>query len=258
MKVTLSIGHLVVIDDYLSPAEFAAVSGHVASRRYPTRLKFFKSRDIRFAMNSAIHLTARGHDLVSAVAREAVRRRVLIQLPAGDVADAVTNRFDDISALLQSTVGPADEAWLGYTRGFFRSDVGASLGWHNDEAVYSGAYVFYASRHWEADWGGELCFPGQERDLSGLSQQQKLDALDGGHYIFPRPNRLVLIRGGTPHRVAPVTAWAKSPRYTVTGFFVNSTGLLAQEKALEQGYLGKSRLRRAVIDLAIRCLRGNA
>ncbi|MCP5015398.1 MAG: hypothetical protein GY938_08945 [Ketobacter sp.] len=258
MNVTISTSYLTVIDDYLSPDEFEAVSDHVASRRYPTRLKFYKSSDIRYAMNNAIHLTGKGHELVGSIALEATRCRVLTQLPAGDVVDAVTRHFDDIEDLLQETVGLADEDWLGYTRGFFRSQAGASLGWHKDEAGYSGAYVFYASKDWEADWGGELCFRQNQDDLSNLSQQQKLDALDYGQCIFPRPNRLVLIRGGTPHRVAPVTTWAKSPRYTVTGFFVNSWGLLEQEQALKQRYLGTSWLRRVAIDVGLRLMRGKA
>ncbi|PUE53041.1 hypothetical protein B9Z45_13155 [Limnohabitans sp. 2KL-17] len=256
MNVTLSLGHLAVIDDYLPPGEFEALSDLVASRRYPTRLKFLRSSEIRYAMNSAIHLTDKGRALVGAVAREAARRRVLTALPAGDAADAVTRRFDDVRELLQSTVGPADDAWLGYTRGFFRSTAGASMGWHNDEKVYSGAYVFYASKHWDADWGGELCVRPPLENISGLSPTQRLDALDHGQYIFPRPNRLVLIRGGTPHRVSPVTIWAQAPRYTVTGFFVNSAGLLEQERELRLRYLDTSRVRRAAIDLGMRLMRG--
>jgi hypothetical protein len=258
MKVTISAGHLTVIDDYLPAEEFEALSDQVASHRYPTRLNFVRSSQIRYAMNSAIYLTDQGRELVGTIASEAARRRVLTALPAGDAADAITSRFDEVRDLLQSTVGLAGSDWLGYTRGFFRSNAGASMGWHNDEKVYSGAYVFYASRHWEADWGGELCVRPPLGDISGLSPAHRLDALDQGQYIFPRPNRLALIRGGTPHRVSPVTVWAQAPRYSVAGFFVTGTGLLAQEKELQRRYLSLSTMGRAAVDIGLRLVRGKA
>ena len=260
MNVKRFDNNLIVIDDYLTPDEFAAASNYVASRRYPSRLKFFgsnvNSSEIRYAMNSGIYLTAKGRDLVPAISHEAYRRRVLTTLPAGDPVDVVTQRFMKINELIESAIGVVDKEWFGYTRGFFRSKAGANLRWHTDDNVYAGAYVFYSSKNWEIDWGGELCFTCNHKALSDFSSQKKLSAFDGGQFIFPRPNRLVLIPGGVPHRVTPIANLAKLPRYTVSGFFVNNEGLLAQEKALKRHFLSTSWIRRTAVDLGLLALRG--
>lgn len=69
------------------------------------------------------------------------------------------------------------------------------------------AYVFNLSQDWRADWGGLLQFIDPE------AQQQILDT------FLPRWNSLSLFRVPQMHLVTPVTPWAKSPRYSITGWF---------------------------------------
>jgi Rps23 Pro-64 3,4-dihydroxylase Tpa1-like proline 4-hydroxylase len=47
-----------------------------------------------------------------------------------------------------------------------------------------------------------------------------LSKLGAGRFIAPKPNRLVVIAGGTCHRISPVTTSAGDHvRCTVAGFF---------------------------------------
>lgn len=49
---------------------------------------------------------------------------------------------------------------------------GSGLGWHEDDAQYKGAYIFYAHPEWKPNWGGELCVINTPVNSSaGLSEQ---------------------------------------------------------------------------------------
>lgn len=71
------------------------------------------------------------------------------------------------------------------------------------------AYVFNLSHDWRADWGGLLQFVDTE-------QQLVLETMT------PRWNSLSLFRVPQMHLVTPVAPWAKSPRYSITGWFRRS------------------------------------
>lgn len=68
------------------------------------------------------------------------------------------------------------------------------------------AYVFNLSHDWKADWGGLLQFIGDD-------QQAVLETMT------PRWNSLSLFRVPQTHLVTPVAPWAKTPRYSITGWF---------------------------------------
>jgi SM-20-related protein len=68
------------------------------------------------------------------------------------------------------------------------------------------AYVFNLSRDWTADWGGLLQFIDP--------QAQRIQDT-----FIPRWNSLSLFRVPQMHMVTPVAPWAKSPRYSITGWF---------------------------------------
>ena len=70
-----------------------------------------------------------------------------------------------------------------------------------------GAYVFYAHRAWKLTWGGELLI----EDKRGVGS---------GVFVAPTPNRLVVIRGGTRHKIARVSLLAGEHfRLSLAGFF---------------------------------------
>ncbi|WDD92410.1 2OG-Fe(II) oxygenase [Burkholderia sp. FERM BP-3421] len=255
MKATYSTDHLLVIDDFLEPEQFDVVSKYIAARRFPGRINFI-GKNVRYALNSSIHLTSTGKTLAPDLARETARGRVVQAVPAGNAADLVTNRFSTLAHLFEPVVGKMDDRWFGYTRDFYRSNTGAGLLWHRDTEVYSGAFVFYASAMWDANWGGELCVqPAPLPDLRQLSRAQKIDGLDRGTFFYPKPNRLVFIKGGTPHRVSSVDASAEAPRFTVAGFFLTEAGVRQRQGELMRRYVDAPVFRRLTIDASLRLFR---
>jgi Rps23 Pro-64 3,4-dihydroxylase Tpa1-like proline 4-hydroxylase len=72
-----------------------------------------------------------------------------------------------------------------------------------DQRLY--AYVINLSRDWQADWGGQLQFLGE----------------DGGvlETFLPRWNSLSLFKVPADHVVTPVAAWAEQDRLSITGWF---------------------------------------
>jgi Rps23 Pro-64 3,4-dihydroxylase Tpa1-like proline 4-hydroxylase len=80
---------------------------------------------------------------------------------------------------------------------------------HEDEDVQEGrrvAYVLNLSRHWAADWGGQLQF----LDATGQVTAS----------LVPRWNSLSLLRVPQRHQVTLISPWAGQDRLAVTGWWL--------------------------------------
>jgi hypothetical protein len=127
---------------------------------------------------------------------------------------------------------------------------GSGLGWHNDPEPYRGAWIFYAHPRWSAQWGGELMIAHESLRGQALLPRAKQFALENGQlvgappvpmdnhldnsqedallaepgvgrFVLPRPNRLVVLASGVPHRINRVSDDAGDRvRCSVAGFFV--------------------------------------
>jgi len=147
-------------------------------------------------------------------------------------------------------IGRRGTDWVGFTVRAFLYPQGAGLSWHLDLGRYSGAYIYYAHPTWNVKWGGELmvadmaargpgCNPFDPQDpttssiyqpdeskragqhLDNSWENEKLMEMGTGRYIFPKPNRLVIVAPGCAHCVNPLTAAAGDKvRATITGFFI--------------------------------------
>lgn len=106
----------------------------------------------------------------------------------------------------------------------------SSLTWHRDDhEFYSGAFIYYAHPEWNVQWGGELLVA----DMSGLEElpimpfrfenseySEALMEMGLGHYIMPRPNRLVIL-GDCAHAITAVSnAAGRHIRASLAGFFL--------------------------------------
>jgi hypothetical protein len=172
--------------------------------------------------------------------------------PLGPVLAAVRG----LAAELVDLVGVEGRDWTELTARPFLYPQGSALSWHNDPPPYSGAYVFYAHPEWNVQWGGELLVAHESTRGARLVEHRKSFALvDGelaatgthaldnhlhnrvenealsqlglGHYVFAKPNRLVVLAGGVPHminRVGP--AAGDRVRCSVAGFFSQSATAL--------------------------------
>jgi Rps23 Pro-64 3,4-dihydroxylase Tpa1-like proline 4-hydroxylase len=101
------------------------------------------------------------------------------------------------------------------------------LEWHSDTG-WLGAFVYYVHPVWRSSWGGELLVAADDATPSGIAPAAAADwrrdvetvCRTGGAFICPRPNRLVLLRGGTLHCIKKVESGAgPSFRASLSGFF---------------------------------------
>lgn len=119
----------------------------------------------------------------------------------------------------------------------------SALSTHWDAGRYTGSFTFFVHRTWGVHWGGELIVPHAHRELDharreGLDREvldpaqwelgvdgSGLDPFALSTAITPRPNRLVLLGGSRPHRVARVDRNAgPHVRMSIAGFFLRKAG----------------------------------
>jgi hypothetical protein len=112
---------------------------------------------------------------------------------------------------------------------------GSGLSWHLDGGNRAAAFIYYAHPHWHPAWGGELMIangpsardaaqiPADIRSFDRFYGKFDVTGLldgEGGKFVFPSPNRLVLLRGGTPHSIKKVEEEAgEAFRASIAGFF---------------------------------------
>ena len=229
--VVLPGGQGLVIDDFLGCEAFAALW------RYYCTLDFSHVHtggyEKVFRLYDGWALQGQSHDLRIDAAR----------LPYPPPAD--TDALNPLSRLIRAMLAepavadflkdapPWDE--IGFTSYLYPA--GAGLGWHED-AGRAGAFIYYLHPAWHESWGGELLIEaaGEIGAVSGNSPDAPRAASFRdfyarysdpsaatpmyGSYIAPRPNRLVLIRGGARHSIRKVDAAAgEAFRASLSGFF---------------------------------------
>ncbi len=136
--------------------------------------------------------------------------------------------------------GKREEHWDAFTVRASVMPAGSGLSWHEDGGSKKGAFVYYLHPRWGVRWGGELMVA-QRLDPALLAEvrakqqhrrpyfetlflDQLLEAPGLGTYIAPRPNRLVVLKGGTWHCVRRVEAAAGDAlRVTLSGFFFKAS-----------------------------------
>jgi hypothetical protein len=121
---------------------------------------------------------------------------------------------------------------------------GASLDWHNDAGRFAGAYAFYCHPRWHASWGGELMLVEDDIPDDLLPEKEIMENGDivtrrnwnvihkddlsellfarttSTEFIFPVPNRMVIMRRGLWHKIGLVKNQAPLARCSVAGFFL--------------------------------------
>jgi hypothetical protein len=161
--------------------------------------------------------------------------------PSKTPVDLVLDAVVEHSETFDGVLGPRGEAWelfSGFAQVYPR---GVGLLWHRDSPDNAGSYTYYAHPQWNVAWGGELLLLDDD-DIDpdagiyfhrlrgdGKAWQPHLDNDDAsellmrhgvGRVVLPRPNRLVVLRGGTPHCVNKVLPAAGAHcRCSVSGFF---------------------------------------
>jgi hypothetical protein len=164
--------------------------------------------------------------------------------PTGEPYDAVFEVLDRVLAEHPDLVGVKGVDWVGALTRLQAYPVGSSIAWHTDDTDVTGSFIFYAHPAWDVHWGGEL-FIADAATRHGLTRQVATHAFDSrfdtevlmrtgvGHYVMPRPNRLVVLGEGNPHKVEKVApAAGNHVRGSFSGFFMRPEGVTKQVQSL--------------------------
>lgn len=116
---------------------------------------------------------------------------------------------EKVFALMAGKAPPvALDPWTGFTQSAWTFGAGHGLEWHGDTG-WVGSYIYYMHPQWRPSWGGEMLIAAGDAPCDS-----------GGVFIYPRPNRLVVLRGGAMHCIKKVeSAAGRSLRASVSGFF---------------------------------------
>jgi hypothetical protein len=211
-----------VIDDFLAPDDHAAL------------WDAFQQTALTPTATSAWNRAYRLMDGDEPANSTSALRHPSLQDGAADAPPAppVLRRFSE--TLLKALTGEppliAMPSWTGFTQSawVYRRDMG--LEWHSDTGWLAG-YIYYVHPEWRAAWGGELLVATD--DGAAVSPGETRSAVDavcqsGGVFIHPRPNRLVLLLGGTLHCIKKVESNAL--RASVSGFFFNTEAMTSDSR----------------------------
>jgi len=164
--------------------------------------------------------------------------RVLTPQNSGIVAFLESIRQSE--SLFEVIIGKYGKTWEVFNARPTIIPAGSCISWHEDGGAKCGAFVYYAHPKWGGRWGGELLVAegpveavlAEARRVQGnrspYFESEILDMLLDepaiGSYISPRPNRLVVLRGGTWHCVRRVEpAAGDNLRVSIAGFFLKKT-----------------------------------
>ncbi len=244
MRLVTATSTFRVYDDVLPPADFAAVWEFIQLEEYAPVdsqqwVKVWKLTDGRPLAGPGVYSHA-------PMKRKDGDRFYPTRRGIDKIIETLLARCDDFSDI----VGRHKEQWSLLTAKAFLYPVGTSLSWHADSSGYTGAYSYYAHPEWKSSWGGELMIADETtlgKDLgtkvlstvvteggrvTGIQKMEVAPALDDGaadqvlserglgHFIQSKPNRLVVFKGGIPHRIGKVDPSAgEHVRCAIAGFF---------------------------------------
>jgi hypothetical protein len=253
MKLVARTPRFHVYDEFLPEADFAAVWNYVQLETYApvhrdTWVKVWRIGDgIPLGATTAVLYQKSGP--AGAAPDEHAKRGEFRIYPTHSGIDRALARIVEHLGDFADLIGERDVDFDKVSARSFLYSRGTALSWHEDDTCYSGGYAYYVHPEWRSQWGGELLIADEStrpEDVSGegpvlverrggalkatrvrippfldnTRQDAVLSRQGMGRYIAPKPNRLVVIAGGTPHRINPVNDSAGDHvRSTIAGFF---------------------------------------
>jgi hypothetical protein len=229
MSIQASMRHLhyLVLDNFLPEEQRTAVWEYFCTSSFFFIHKESLDRIFRFG-NGQILI---GPGFVFSAAGVSERSELV-----PDCLDVLTNRILTDDRCLKFLA--SCDSWSALSLCPYIYPVGSALSWHTDDCR-SAALIYYAHPKWHPNWGGELmiepslsatakenepafCSSGQDQFQTFFYKYDAISMINSrdGAFIFPTPNRLVLIRGGTLHCIKRVeVAAGESFRASISGFF---------------------------------------
>lgn len=152
-----------------------------------------------------------------------------LHYPTGYPIDAVLREIISVLPQLLPWIGEQGRDWTNIAATPSVYPAGTALSWHQDTSKYSGAFIFYAHLDWNVQWGGELLIASRDAVEPPSEPQFRFDneafsewllARGIGHFVLPKPNRMVVLSPESRHMVTPVRrAAGRHVRASVAGFF---------------------------------------
>lgn len=238
MRTVLACNQFAVFDDVLEPGQFDDLWRHFQTLPF---------RAVDRSAERSPWLPGDGQPVTGpAIAAwvdpaRAIPDSKLTAFPTGTPLDRLVERLLDEAPRLAAWVGAAGDDWALLTAIAWRYPPGSALSWHTDGTTYCGAFSFYVHPAWDPHWGGELVFAdpsaravpdaGDARPIERAALAERIAERGIGAHVMPRPNRLVVIAGGHPHRIARVEpAAGDRVRASISGFYVRSEALAAMDR----------------------------
>jgi 2OG-Fe(II) oxygenase superfamily len=218
MKCTIESAHFAVFDEVLEPGELRRLNKYTSTE---AALEYINTTTYRrvWTLNDGNPLASptvildveRGESGAHAARSPDLQGPEYFSYPSDCAIDSVVDRLVSKLALFERWVGRPQEHWRSMTARAFLYPQGTSLDWHEDGDAFTGAFTLYTHLEWRPAWGGELLISA----ISDLATKP-----DSGTFVCPRPNRLVIVRGGTPHKICRVSNLAgENIRQAISGFF---------------------------------------
>jgi hypothetical protein len=211
MRLSVTWPDFVVFDDFLPSGQFKRVNKYVTKEAYLKQVD--KTPEAAWNLDD-------GHPLQTPPILFQVNRGGEVRrqsrpneaqyftYPSGCAVDLLIAKLGESLRAYRRLIGAPGASWKHATATTYAYPPNTSLDWHTDGSVYKGAFTYYCHDYWKPQWGGELLIA-EKKSPRGL-----------GVYVLPTPNRLVVLRGGTAHKVAKVSLLAGEHfRLTVSGFF---------------------------------------
>ncbi|HEX4420779.1 MAG TPA: hypothetical protein VH165_22845 [Kofleriaceae bacterium] len=244
MRTTFSNDKFAILDDVLSSDQLAGFWRHLNETEYnPVNRTVFKGQWKEAdgtPVESKLSIVASNlpiqNMLPPALAQAAAQ--IATFYPTRSPLDAVIDATRQCAQQFPDLVGKEQADWLGLTARLYKYPVNTSLSWHMDERLYTGAFIYYGHPVWDLKWGGELLIadafdrkalakptdPAAAED--GRPRDEVLMSEGLGHYVSPKPNRMVLLAPEVPHMITKVHPDAGERfRASIAGFFVSPFGL---------------------------------
>ncbi|MBV2354689.1 2OG-Fe(II) oxygenase [Streptomyces sp. J2-1] len=214
MVPTFKTDTFAVFDDFLGPEDLRA------ARRYMTDENFVQLRYVRRTNNS--YRLIEGDPLVGPPTYHGHPRvpKGFSSYPSGKSLDVVVEALLGAEESLATWIGLRGSGWDFFSCTPYLYPAGSGLSWHDDAKDRTASFVLYVHDEWKSTWGAELLIATDVGDRKAAVERHQGINTDLGHYVAAEPNRLVVIRAGTPHAVRPVSPRAgENLRMSVTGFF---------------------------------------
>lgn len=235
-----------MVDDFLSEEAREEVWRYCQSDEYSFINSAHWKKAWRLTDGSPLHGTLLFSNIEAGEVvgeRYGISKKIIKTPPFNSVVDEFLDKLV-CTSIVEKVIGRLGEAWSGLAFVPYIYPQGTGLSWHQENGIYAGSYIYYASPEWRADWGGELLIAEHEDgiDLCQHYQAQSgervslMNHLDSRHedelllkegrgtYVCPKPNRLVVLREGIAHKVNKVNMQA-APRVSCTGFFVKGNSM---------------------------------